>query len=490
MSDLTNPPIGPRPGNPEAAPSAPVQRVRGPAPQGLGQAQAQDAAIDAALAAVAVKPPARPVPDVPLKRQWDDELEAELEAALAGFDDSNYEVGSTARRTRADDRAHVPKGGIGQESRPGPQLGKVIGIRGKSVFIDLGAKSEGVLPLEQFGEAIPAAGEMIEVVVDRFDTAEGLLLLSLKGAAVEASWENLRKGLIVEARVTKANKGGVEVEVDGIRGFLPISQLDIGRVEEASSYIGQKLRVVVTEANQREKNLVVSRRDLLEQERAEQGTKTWAELEEGQVRPGVVRSIKEYGAFVDLGGVDGLLHVADMSWVRTSDVASLVRVGQAVEVKVLKVDRAANRVSLGLKQLLPSPWDDVERKYARGMSVPGKVTRLMDFGAFVELEPGIEGLIHISELSPNRVARVKDIVKPEQEVEVRILKIEPESKKIALSLRPLAVKSAAEPEEDDDAPRPPRPVPKIPLKGGLGDREPDPFQSAPTGPRLATGGES
>ncbi len=490
MSDLTKLPTGPPPRTPEEESAVPVSRVRGPKTQGLGQAQLQDAAIDAALDAVAVKPAAPPLPDVPLKRLWDDELEAELEAALAGFDDSNYEVGSP-KRTRADDRAHVPKGGVGQESRPGPQIGKVISIRGKSVFIDLGAKSEGVVPLEQFGEMLPAAGAMIEVVVDHFDTAEGLLLLSLKGAAVEANWENLRKGLIVEARVTKANKGGVEVEVDGIRGFLPISQLDIGRVEEASSYIGQKLRVVVTEANQREKNLVVSRRDLLEQERAEQGTKTWAELEEGQVRPGVIRSIKEYGAFVDLGGVDGLLHVADMSWVRTSDVSSLVRVGQQVEVKVLKIDRTANRISLGLKQLLPSPWDDVERKYTRGMSVSGKVTRLMDFGAFVELEPGIEGLIHISELSPNRVARVKDIVKPEQEVEVRILKIEPNSKKISLSLRPLPVQAAEPAEvEDEDASRPPRPVPKFPLKGGLGDKDPDPFKSPPTGPKLATGGDS
>ena len=331
---------------------------------------------------------------------------------------------------------------------------------------------------------------MIEVVVDHFDTDEGLLLLSLKGAAVEASWENLRKGLIVEAKVTKANKGGVEVEVDGIRGFLPISQLDIGRVEEASSYIGQKLRVVVTEANQREKNLVVSRRDLLEQERAEQGVKTWSELEEGQVRPGVIRSLKDYGAFVDLGGVDGLLHVADMSWVRTSDVSTLVRVGQQVEVKILKIDRGANRISLGLKQLMPSPWDEVERKYARGMSLPGKVTRLMDFGAFVELEPGIEGLIHISELSPKRVVRVKDIVKEGQEVEVRILKIEPEAKKISLSLRPLPAPVAGEPVEDDDAPRAPRPEPKVPLKGGLGDREPDPFKSAPTGPKPTIGGAS
>ncbi len=255
---------------------------------------------------------------------------------------------------------------------------------------------------------------MIEVNVDRFDTDEGLLILSLKGAAVEASWENLRKGLIVEARVTKTNKGGLDVEVDGIRGFLPIGQIDINRVEDAAIYVNQKLRVVVTEANQREKNLVVSRRELLERERAEQREKTWAALEEGQVRHGVD----------PLGqGLRGLrrhrrrrrpaprrrdeLDRASPTRRRWSRSARRSRSRSS------RSTAQTSKVSLGLKQLTPSPWDRVEEKYARGMTVKGKVTRLMDFGAFVELEPGIEGLIHISELSPNRVRRVADIVKPE-----------------------------------------------------------------------------
>ena len=438
----------------------------------------QDEAIDAALEA-ATKAPPRPASEVSLKRQWDDELEAELEATMAGFDASNLDV-ATPRRNRAADREHVPQGGRGQETREGPQKGKVIAVRGKSVFFDLGAKSEGVVPVEQFGDAIPAPGDLIDVVFDRFDPDEGLLLLSLKGAAVEADWENLRRGLIVEARATKANKGGLEVDVDGIRGFLPVGQIDLNRVEDPAVYIGQKFRVVVTEANQREKNLVVSRRDLLEIERAEQREKTWKELEEGQVRIGVVRSMKDFGAFVDIGGVDGLLHVSDMSWARTADASSLVKVGQEVEVKILKIDRQTNKVSLGLKQLLPSPWDEVEEKYARGQVVRGKVTKLMDFGAFVELEPGVEGLIHISELSPKRVVRAKDVVQTGQDVEVRILKIEPEAKRISLSLRPLPSAPIAAPEEDDEdeAPRP-RPAPRVPLKGGLGDRDPNPFSSPP-----------
>jgi small subunit ribosomal protein S1 len=436
----------------------------------------RDAAIDEALDAATSKPASKPARDVPLKRQWDAELDAELEAALQGFDPAALDVQSP--RTRGEDRKHVPKPNRGQELGPGQQKGKVISVRGKTVFVDLGAKSEGIVPVEQFGEELPKPGDMIDVVVDHFDASEGLLILSRKGAAVDANWDNLREGLIVEARVTKTNKGGLDVEVGGIRGFLPIGQIDIYRVENAEDYLNQKLRVVVTEANRRERNLVVSRRELLERERAELREKTWATLEEGQIKDGVVRTVKPYGAFVDIGGVDGLLPVSEMSWTRVADAAGFIKSGQELKVKVLKIDRENRKVSFGLKQLTPSPWDRAEDKYARGMTVKGRVTKLMEFGAFVELEPGIEGLVHISELSPNRVRRVSDIVKPEQEVEVRILKIEPEAKKISLSLRPLptVAPAAEEPEEEpeDDTPPPPKPVRKVPLKGGLGDRDPSP----------------
>jgi ribosomal protein S1 len=440
-----------------------------------------DASIDAALDAEASGASKQPAQEISFKRSWDSDLDDELEAAMAGFDASALEVGQTGRLPRSDRAGGMaPQGGKGQETRNGLQSGKVISIRGKSIFVDLGAKSEGVLPVEQFTGELPKPGDTIEVRIDHFDHAEGLLILSLKGAAVEASWENLRKGLIVEARVIKTNKGGLDVEVDGIRAFLPIGQIDINRVEDASIYVNQKFRVVVTDCNQREKNLVVSRRDLLEQERAEKREETWKTLEEGQVHKGVVRSIKSFGAFVEIGGVDGLIHVGDMAWSRVSDPSSLLKPGDEVEVKVLKIDRVTQKVGLGLKQLMPSPWDRAEEKYHRGMTVPGKITRLMDFGAFVELEPGIEGLIHISELSPTRVRRVVDIVKPEQEVEVRIVKIDSDEKKIALSLIPLPTASPVEDEEveeEEETLKPPRPEPKVPLKGGLGDR--DPFLQPP-----------
>lgn len=416
----------------------------------------------------------------PLKRQWDDELEAELEAAMAGFDAADIDV-PRAGRTRADDRAHVPQGGRGQEDRPGIQKAKVVAIRGEDVFLDLGAKSEGLVPVSQFEGNLPEIGAMIDVIFDRFDEEEGLLVMSVKGAAVQANWDNLRKDLVVEARVVKEIKGGAQVEVNGIRGFLPIGQIEIGRIEDAKAYVNQKLKVLVTEADQRQRNLVVSRRALLERERAEQREKTWAELEEGQVRKGIVRSVKDFGAFVDLGGVDGLVHVSDLSWARGTKPQDLLRLNDEVEVKVLKIDRDAQRVSLSIKELAASPWDDIEDRLGSGQTVKGKVTRIMDFGAFVELEPGIEGLIHISELAHKRVFRVKDHVQEGQEVEVRVLDVNPDTRRISLSLKPLPAAPAPEPEddEDDDTPPAPKPERKIPLKGGLGDRDPNPFSQPP-----------
>lgn len=412
-----------------------------------------------------------PTATTALKRLWNAELEAELEEALAGFDPSTFEVASP--KTPKADRGSTPKEHRGQESRPGLRTGKVIGVRGKSVFVDLGGKSEGVLTLDQFTGDLPAPGSSIEVVVERFDTAEGIQILRLKGAAIEASWENLRRDVIVEARATKVVKGGLEVDVDGIRGFMPISQIDLSRVEDASSFINQKFKAVVTEANQREKNLVVSRKEMLERERAEMREQTWKSLEEGQTRDGIVRSIKSFGAFVDIGGVDGLLPIGEMSWSRVAKVEDVIRTGDTVKVRILKIDPVARKLTLGLKQLAPSPWETAVLKFPRGAMIQGKVTKLMEFGAFVELESGLEGLIHVSELSPNRVRRVADIVKEGQEVEVRVLKVEPEVKRIALSLIP-AVKGlakAVEEDDEDDAPRPPAPEPKIPLKGGLGDRD-------------------
>jgi len=259
--------------------------------------------------------------------------------------------------------------------------------------------------------------------------------------------------------------------VNGIRGFMPISQIDLYRVEDTQQFVNQRLRCLVTEVKPSERNLVVSRRALLEKEREENREKLWQELAEGQVREGVVRSIREFGAFVDLGGVDGLLHISEMSWTRIKDPSSVVHAGQTLKVVVLKIDRERRKVSLGLKQLTSSPWDNIESRYPINSVVKGKVTRLADFGAFVELEAGVEGLIHISELAPQRVRRVAEVVQPEQEVQVMVLNMDPAQRRISLSLKAASSKeeeSSDEEQELPDDPRRERPR-DLPLRGGIGN---------------------
>lgn len=436
-----------------------------------------DQAIDAKIAAKSSVDVAKP-----LKKQFDDEIEAELNAFMTEFDTGTLEAAlpvpkgtpkpkapEATKAAAKPDEAHEPK--------DKGKTGKIIKISKDWVFVDMGGKSEGCLPVSQLEGKEYVVGDEIPVTIERFDPNEGLLILSMRGAAISADWETLKTGQIVEAVVTKTNKGGLEVTVNNLRGFLPVSQIEIGRVEDTAVYLGQKFKAVVTEVNARIKNLVVSRRDFLEQERAEKREKTLAELAEGQTREGVVRSIREFGAFVDLGGVDGLLHIGDMAWTRVQKPEDIVRLGDHVSVKVLKMDPEKNRISLGLKQLVKSPWDKLADDFSVGSTVNGKVTRIQEFGAFVELAPGVEGLVHVSELSPNRVRRVNDIVKPGQEVEVQILSIDPDQQRVSLSMKAViaareeaALDAADAAAEAAAAAEPPKPKPerKVPLKGGLG----------------------
>ena len=392
-------------------------------------------------------------------KDLDEEIEGELEAALAGISDQDLAGGEQApAKTQTEGEA------------PGKK-GKVISIHGPDVFVEVpGGRSQGVLPLAQFPEGPPKLGTEVDIHIEGYDSANGLLILTRRGAAVVADWSSIAVGQTVEARVTGVNKGGLSVEINGIRGFMPISQIDLYRVENAEPYVNQRLLCLVTEVNPHERNLIVSRRDLLEREREEKREKMWQTLAEGQVHEGVVRSVRDFGAFVDLGGVDGLLHISEMSWSRVQDAASVVQPGQPIKVVVLKVDKDKRKISLGLKQLLASPWDNIEEKYHHGKIVAGKVTKLMEFGAFVELEPGIEGLIHISELAPQRVRRVGDIVQQGQEVQVMILNVDPEQKRISLSLKAAIPEEAAAEEEEAETrlPEPAKPR-TAPLRGGIGD---------------------
>ena len=392
---------------------------------------------------------------------FDDEMERELQEAMGGAT-LEAELGERVQHGK---RGATP-------AQEGPKKGKVFRIHGQDVFLDLpGGRSQGVMQMDQFASP-PKIGDEVEVHIDGFDNANGLLLLSRKGAAVEANWDSVAVGQIVEARVTESNKGGLAVVVNGIRGFMPISQIELFRVENIEPYVNQKLLCMVTEVDPVERNLVVSRRALLEKEREENREKLWATIAEGQIFQGVVRQVKDFGAFVDLGGVDGLLHVSEMSWERIPDATKVMQPGQSVKVVVLKIDREKRKLSLGAKQLTASPWDDVETKYPLGSTVTGKVSRTTDFGAFVELEQAVEGLIHISELALTRVRRVTDVVKVGQEVQVMVLNVDPAARRISLSLKaalPQEPESVEEEEEEEpEVPvKPPKPR-TTPLRGGTG----------------------
>jgi small subunit ribosomal protein S1 len=419
------------------------------------------------------KPPALDkqdiLPEPPRLRELDAQIEAELEAAMAGLSEKDLYA-----EPAKDQRPAPPQRG------PKPmQKGKVLRVHHADVFVEMpGGRSQGLLPLTQFPEGPPKVGDPVEFQIERYDPANGLMILTRQGAAVEADWSTVHVGQTVEARVTSTNKGGLSVDVNGIRGFLPISQIDLYRVENAEQFVNQRLLCLVTEVNPEERNLVVSRRALLERERQEQAEKVWAELHEGQIRKGTVRSVKPFGAFVDLGGVDGLIPVGELSWKRVQDPAEVVSLGQQVEVAVVKVDREKRKVSLSLRQLVASPYEQIAANYPPRTLVRGKVTRIAEFGAFVELEPGVEGLIHISELAPNRVFKVSNVVKESQEVEVMVLSVDAEKRRIALSLKqavkaketpePLAASPPTEPEEEPEAPAKPTRPRTTPLRGGIG----------------------
>ena len=400
-------------------------------------------------------------------KELDDEIAGELEAAMGGMSAQDLYAAESSQAARVQAAAGADHG---------RKQGKVLSVHGQDVFVEVpGGRSQGVLAVEQFPDGPPKPGTMVDVSIEGYDGANGLLILSRRGAAVSADWSSVAEGMLVEARVVETNKGGLTVDINGIRGFMPISQIDLYRVEKTEDYVNQRLLCIVTEVKPDERNLVVSRRDYLEKQRAEQRDKLWEVLAEGQIYNGTVRSVRDFGAFVYIGGVDGLLHVSEISWKRVQDASQALQPGQSVKVAVLKLDREQRKVSLTLKGLETNPWDTIEERLPVSLTLNGTVTRTTDFGAFVELEPGIEGLIHISELARQRVWRVTDIVKPGQEVQVKVLSLDKEARRISLSLRQAIVEEAPKPAEEDEAaeatteekPAKPR---MTPLRGGIGEQ--------------------
>lgn len=397
-----------------------------------------------------------------IRDQLSPELEQEFQAALGDF----------SLEALINESAI---GGAAPELVPEARVtGRVAAIHGEDVFVELGGRNQGVVPLRQF-EQVPKKGDDVELLVVRFNTDEGLYELTRPTAAIEiGNWDEVREGQIIEVTVTGSNKGGLECQVAGIRGFIPLGQLSIYRVENPEEWVGQRLACVVTEANRERHNLVLSHRAVMERQRNERREKLLAELAPGQIREGVVRTMKDFGAFVDLGGVDGLIHISQLSWDRVNHPSEVLEIGQKVKVRVDKIDKDTGKVSLSYREVGANPWHQVESKYPVGTRVAGTVSRIMDFGAFVKLEPGVEGLIHISELAHGRVFRVSDVLSEGQEVEVKILSVDAEKQRISLSLKALLPleKELKEPEAEDEPlpPEAPKPAKKktAPLKGGVG----------------------
>lgn len=404
----------------------------------------------------------------------DKDIEDELAAAMSGFDTEIKEDAESAKK-QAMNAAHEPRVAGAKKK------GRIVSIHGQDVFIDVpGGRSQGFMPITQF-ETPPKVGDEVEFNVEGYDGANGVLKLTRQGSAQHVDWSSVRIGQTVEARVTGTNKGGLAVEVNGIRGFLPISQIDIYRTENVEQFVNQKLLCMVAEVNPSERNLVVSRKALLEAEREVLREKFWETVEEGQILKGTVRGIQSFGAFVDLGGADGLLPVSELSWGRVGTPSEVVSIGQQVEVKVKRVDRAARKLSLSLKDLIASPWDTLSTRFPVGTQTTVKVTRIQEFGAFAEVEPGIEGLIHVSEMVLGRGSRIRDRVQEGKEVEVQILNIDKEARRMSLSMKAIeAAKQKAETEaakaemaareataevEEEDAPKPKKVYP-FQLRGG------------------------
>ncbi len=321
--------------------------------------------------------------------------------------------------------------------------GTVLEIRNDMVLIDIGYKSEGTIPLKEFqapsGEAPIKVGDTVEVYLEQKEDSDGLIVLSREKAEKIKVWDDIRqayeKGEVINGMILGRTKGGLMVDI-GVRAFLPGSQVDLRPVRDLDRLIGKTFPMKVIKLNQRRGNIVLSRRELLEEERRALKERTLQSLEEGKVIRGKVKNITEYGAFIDLGGLDGLLHITDMSWGRVSHPSELFAVGDEVEVVVLKFDRAAERVSLGYKQRSKDPWEDVDQRFPVGSRVRGKVVSLTDYGAFVELAEGIEGLVHISEMSwTQRVKHPSKVVSVGDPVEVVILDVDKVNKRISLGMR-------------------------------------------------------
>ncbi|HSB11907.1 MAG TPA: 30S ribosomal protein S1 [Blastocatellia bacterium] len=322
--------------------------------------------------------------------------------------------------------------------------GLVVGISDQNVLVDIGYKSEGVVAREEFldrqGNLTVKRGDEVDVLIKSLENQDGYAILSRAAAMQVQSWERLRIAHqtheTIKGRVLERIKGGLKVEIEGVPAFLPGSQIDVRPVRNLEGFLRQEIDVRVIKLNRKRGNVVVSRKAVLEEASNKKKTETLANIEEGVVLEGTVKNITDYGAFIDLGGIDGLLHIIDMSWGRIQSPHDIIKVGDSIQVKVLKFDREKERISLGYKQLLPDPWQSVAERFPKGSHVRGKVVSLTDYGAFIEIEPGVEGLVHVTEMTwSKRLKHPSKLLSIGQEVEAVVLEADPHSRRISLGLK-------------------------------------------------------
>ncbi|MEI6073895.1 MAG: 30S ribosomal protein S1, partial [Verrucomicrobiae bacterium] len=320
--------------------------------------------------------------------------------------------------------------------------GHILEIRNREFLVDIGYKSEGVIPASEFEDPEEVEiGDEIEVLLERLENDEGMVVLSKEKAAQRQNWEKIvgvfKGDGLIKGKVRSVVKGGLIVNV-GVEAFLPASQIDIIPPKDLQQFVGNIYDFKIVKINEDRKNVVLSRREIIEQERSEKRQAFLSGVTVGDRINGTVKNITDFGAFVDLDGIDGLLHVTDMSWARLNHPGEILKVGQQIEVQVLDINKEKERVSLGLKQMQANPWDRIEERFPVGQKVSGKITNLMPYGAFVQIEEGVEGLIHVSELSwTKRIARPSDVLTMGQLVEAIVLGVNKEEQKISLGVRQL-----------------------------------------------------
>jgi len=320
--------------------------------------------------------------------------------------------------------------------------GTVIEVRPKEVLVDIGYKSEGVIPAAEFEDIKTVkVGDEVDVLIEKLEDKDGMVVLSKEKAEFKKNWERIlticNEGGTINGKVKSVVKGGLLVNI-GVEAFLPASQIDVTTPKNLGQYVGNTYEFKVVKINQERQNIVLSRRELIEQERTERRQKLLAEMVPGDIRKGTVKNITDFGAFIDLNGIDGLLHITDMSWGRIAHPTDMLKVGQDVDVVVLDINKEKERVSLGLKQKMANPWDNIETKFPVGTRIKGRVVNLVPYGAFVELEPGVEGLVHVTELSwTKRIAKPSDVLKQGEDIEAIVLGINREEQKISLGVRQL-----------------------------------------------------